>query len=796
MTHYRMAPIFCVRPTGVAFDVLLRAGTPVIAEAAARLARLEADAQAAIGEALARTGIELADNRTLRSRLEGKLKRRAAMSAERLAAHPWLVPYETAIAAVRTAQAELEALIEREYRRVHDELVRAATQELPDFLVIESEDFASEVDRLAEEAPGAHTSKDRQRDRTLALYLQRVCAKNDTVSRFGPTAWGTVGDGDGLVLQLGGITARRVELERWAVKALIALANTELDVRPEIAPRLHPLGHLDEAGFRRLDDGREVVLDAEARALAECCDGVTPGHRLGSLARLASLAERGVICWELEQLAIDASPLASLCADVDGWRDGEARGRWRPRLEQLVALVRRFADDTSAPGRRAILAELRAVLAEIGIAPPSTGRTLYAARNPINENCLQSGTIELGARAAERMVDEVSPWFDLFGDAVAYAGARVFRRLHELIVAAPHRGPMRYATLARIAREHGPGIEDDRLHTSLAREVFGELRSELAGHLADRPDAPEWQLSADDCAFLRRRHRFPIGGELSYPSADLQVVAASIADAEAGRLEWLVAELHFAPVLTQHVFNWSCPDLPALGAAITPSFENRPVCVTDAFIAAPVHVCGEAMMTTVPDATYVGVGRPKRGWQAVRPADAELVIDEERCDIRLRHAGRDLGSIIRTPRLLMGLHPFFPLERAPHTPRLRVGNVVVQRRSWYIESTALGDRSTGVSAAFVSALERERAERGIPRWVFGRPIPGQVRAEGNFARDKDNKPLYYDLESVVFLDILERRLRKYGGLILTEMLPSPQQLIWSQPAGRIAFELRTNYVAR
>jgi hypothetical protein len=190
----------------------------------------------------------------------------------------------------------------------------------------------------------------------------------------------------------------------------------------------------------------------------------------------------------------------------------------------------------------------------------------------------------------------------------------------------------------------------------------------------------------------------------------------------------------------------------------------------------------------------VGTGRPKPGWRAVRPADAEVVVDEERCDVRLRApgSGEDLGSLVRTIRLLTGLHPFFPLERAPHTPRLRVGDVVVQRRSWHVGSAALGEpRPAGVSAAFVAAVERERAARGIPRRVFARPAPGVLRAASFSARDKDTKPLYLDLESVVFLDLLERRLRKYGTLVFTEMLPTPDQLPWIQPEGRFTFELQT-----
>jgi len=163
--------------------------------------------------------------------------------------------------------------------------------------------------------------------------------------------------------------------------------------------------------------------------------------------------------------------------------------------------------------------------------------------------------------------------------------------------------------------------------------------------------------------------------------------------------------------------------------------------------------------------------------------------------MRLRApGGDDLGSIVRNVRLLAGLHPFFPLELEPHQPRLSVGDVIVQRRAWSVESSAIGDRPGGVSAAFVAAIERERAARDIPRWVFVRPAPGALRAGAWFGRDKDSKPLYIDLESIVFLDLLERRLRKYGTLIFTEMVPTPDELVWKLPDGRYTFELRTNLV--
>ena len=798
-SRYELAPIFGARPTGVAFDVLERLGTPQVSEAARRLALLEREAEVAAEAALARLREEVPD-RTLQQFLKRKLKKRIEIPADKQM--PWLDGYDRAVRAARGSATELEDLVWREYERVQADLLREGARELPDFLAIESEGFADDLERMVETAASTagHGNSDRRKlDRTLALYLQRVCAKNDSLSRFGPYAWGTVVPGEAVRIQpLPGIVQRRVEIERWVVIGLVAQMNADADVRPEACPRLHPHGCFEGSELHRLDEDRVIVLTAKEAAIVARCDGLVPAHQLGDLALLAELAERGVLRWELERLAIDVSPLASLQADVERWRGGPARERWRAILDEIAELARRFEVDVTAAGRRQIIAELRTRLESLEVEKRGDRlRTLYAARNPINENCLQAATITLGARTIQAVVDDATPWFELFRDAAAFAAARAFHQLHAIIAEAPrHGGKLRYSTLARLAQAHGlPSIENGSWHVRSGAETFEVIKRDFAEVLAGRLDAPEWQLTADDCAVLRRRHQFPPVGELSHASADLQISAASAEEAEAGRVEWIIAELHFGPTLVQHASYWGCPDKPALHAALARLMENKPFCVRDCFFDAPVHTCGEAAMAAMPHATYVGAGRPKPGWRTVRPADAEVVVDEEHCDVRLRAGGEDLGSMIRTLRLLSGLHPFFPLERDGHTPRLRVGNVVVQRQSWHLESDAIGERPHGVSAAFISRLERERATRGIPRRVYVRPVPG--RLTGTWAaRDKDNKPIYVDLESVMFLDILERRLRKYGALVLTEMSPSPEQLLWRLPSGGFTFELRTNVVPR
>jgi hypothetical protein len=549
----------------------------------------------------------------------------------------------------------------------------------------------------------------------------------------------------------------------------------------------------DGERWTRLDEDRELSLSDAERAIAARCDGATQAHALDQDV-LAALVEKGVVTWKHEPMAIDVSPLASLIADVERWRDTPVRERWRGRLARLGELCEELVADPSTESRQRIVTAVRAHLDEIGMAQRETNRALYAARNAISENCLQTGTFTVGARSLASMVAQAWPWFELYRDTTALAALRAYHRLHDVVRVAPRRaGVLHYSTLIRAAAAHGLSIHNDHWSRQVGSDTFEEVKRDFAALLASRPDAPEWRLTEDECLFLRNRERLP-PYEGAIPSADLQVSAANAKAAAAGDFQWVIAELHGPLTNVQHVLYWCCPDKPALHAAYA-HIDPHPFVIGDSYGEAPVHASGEAVMSARARPVYLGSGRPKPHWNTVRPADAEVIVDEERCDIRLRtSAGDDLGSIVRNVRLLAGIHPFFPLERSPHLPRLLVGDTIVQRRTWSVESAAIGDRPGGVSAMFTAAIERERAARGIPRWVFVRPAPGALGTGTWFGRDKDNKPLCLDLESVVYLDIFERRLRKYGTMLVTEMVPDPDHLVWQLPDGRYTFELRTNLI--
>ena len=175
-----------------------------------------------------------------------------------------------------------------------------------------------------------------------------------------------------------------------------------------------------------------------------------------------------------------------------------------------------------------------------------------------------------------------------------------------------------------------------------------------------------------------------------------------------------------------------------------------------------------------------------------------MFINQENGDVGLRKRGSHeyLGSFSRYWIIPLGFHPFY-FGRGPHMPRLRCGKVIVQRQSWTITADEIGSGNfTGVSRDLVVAIERLRAQRGLPRFVYIRPTEQALRRSGVEGRDKDTKPVFIDLESYLFLEIFHRWLMKAGEIEVTEMLPDPDHLLWRETDGRHTFEMRTLIVPR
>ena len=515
------------------------------------------------------------------------------------------------------------------------------------------------------------------------------------------------------------------------------------------------------------------------------------------MATLEALAGQNLIRWEMEVPALEAHAFDFLVADIARWRDGPARTRWLDALQPLAALPEKFARAVEPLARLAIIGEATERLKKLGTHKTAT-RFLYAATNPIGEECFRECNFSISEDLINEVARDAAPWIDLWRDNYAFVASRVAAGLRGLLEKAPLQNGalplpafLRYCANLKMPLT-GPGI------VVFAHLAFQEIKEGFRALLRDRADAPECELTAEDCQFVRRNFAYEKFDEFTYPSADLQLAARSREAVARGDYQWILAELHPSPALLHHGFYWSCPDKAVLTDALEKTLFGKPN-LHFGYFAVDFTATTAVRFDALPGRTkFVAPERSAGNWQSFRPADTEVFIDQATGDVgvRTRGAKEYLGSFARAWVIPLGFHPFsFSLGR--HTPRLRCGNVVVQRRSWTVAVEELGTGDfTGISRDLVTASERLRAARQLPRYVYIRPTEQALRRSGAEGRDKDTKPVFIDFESYLFLEIFHRWLVKAGELEVTEMLPTPDQLLWREPDGRRTFELRTQIIPR
>ncbi len=721
----------------------------------------------------------------------------AGDAPSRAFAHCWECASQLA-----AAETRLEESLQRELAAARSNLLEAARTVLPPYLVFTSEGLR---ERLAKQsaATGAlppRNKSSRAHERHLLLYLQRIAAKNDSLSAFGPEGWGTIG-GAPASLTLSprpGIAARETFLERWTAHGLAAALNGDPEVRAELAPRLNPNGRIEGNRFVFADTGETVALDDATRDLLRQIDSKTPAYSLGvEMTPLEQLARQKIIRWEVEVPALEPHAFDVLVADVAAWRDNAVRARWLERLQPLAQLPRKFAETDETAARTRIIDEADDRLQRLGALPKTGTRFLYSAANPIGEECFRECGFTIGEDLVGEVVRDAAPWIDLWRDCYAFVASRVSAGLRGLLEKAPTRnGALPLPAFLHVCEQLRMPLTGPAM-VGLAHMAFQEVKAAFRQQVAHRPDADEWQLTADDCHFVRKNLQYPKFDEYTYPSADMQISAKSVDAVGRGEYDWVLAELHPPVALLHHGFYWACPDKEGLGRALASTTKGRPTFHFGFFAIDFTATTAVRVLDAMPGLTsFVAPQRGDPRWRLIPPAEIEVFADEASGDVglRTRESHEYLGSFARAWVIPLGFHPFL-FGRTPHMPRLRCGKVIVQRRSWTVTLEELpAGNYTGVARNLVAAIERLRAAKGWPRHVYIRPSEQALRRSGAEGRDKDTKPVFIDLESYLFLEVFHGWLTKAGELEVTEMLPNPDHLLWQEADGRRTFELRTQIV--
>ena len=134
----------------------------------------------------------------------------------------------------------------------------------------------------------------------------------------------------------------------------------------------------------------------------------------------------------MEVPALEPYAFAVLCEDVAKWPSSPARDKWLSILQPIAKLPKKFAAEDSIAVRIEIMDEANRRLAELGGSREST-RFLYAATNPIGEECMRECNFEIGQNLIDEVATEAAPWVDLWRDNYAFVAHRIATGLRGIL---------------------------------------------------------------------------------------------------------------------------------------------------------------------------------------------------------------------------------------------------------------------------------------------------------------------------------------------------------------------------
>lgn len=641
-------------------------------------------------------------------------------------------------------------------------------------------------------------SKRKQRERTLAMYWLRYCAKAETIGFFGPAAWMSVGRGrEALAVDHGErlVAESRTFFERWALAALADWMVTRPGARWWFPPLPRPDVHLD--GDRLLlPGGRAMRLRPEDREVLGYADGERNGAAItealvreagwaadGARERvekiLTRLLKQRVLTWDAN-IPVDVRAERILRRRVAAVSDPELFVRFETVLTELD----RHRDAVDAAGSADELAlrldELDAFFVRTtGLDASRDEGKAYAGRTLCYQDAVRDCRVAIGTD----FLDAVARPLALVADAADWFGNRLVELVETEVAALVRAAAARRApvTLADVWPQvlglfWGGGAAP--VHTA-TRELAEKWRQVL-----DPVGAARVDLRVGDVE-ERARTVFATGPvrspHLALHSPDLQV--AQGAD---GNLTVVLGELHACLA--------TC-DLPFLDwTGDTGSLRDKVNAAIDAPRLVPLLPVdwkrNSGRMVPAP----IGAGDRLIGFTRA-PFDDRSRIDAA---VAITLAERDgtvtattpdgrewsMAELLAVPVSIIAADAFkIGLDRA-HAPRVTLDGLVLFRETWRVPAGEI---------PLAAKPDREGDYLAVRRWLRESGLPDQAFVKF----PQETKPSLVDFTSptlvLSFANLVRRtqRLDADATVILSEPLPHPEDSWLTDSDGeRYVSELR------
>ncbi|GAA2793027.1 lantibiotic dehydratase [Kitasatospora sp. CM 4170] len=633
-------------------------------------------------------------------------------------------------------------------------------------------------------------SKRRQRERTLAMYWLRYCAKAETIGFFGPGAWISVGRGRRAIDFEPGpalTSASRTSFERWTIAALGEWMSEQPGARWWFPPVLRPDVHLD--GDRLVMPGRKVVRlrgddvqvlrradgDRNGEAIADVLaaeeqwDAATARTRVEKV--LGRLLKQRLIAWDAN-VPVDVRAEEVLRRRVAAIGDPELFVRYDAVLAELGRLRDGIDRATTAEELVEALDLLDGFFVRTtGQAASREEGKAYAGRTLCYQDSLRDCRMDLG----QDFLDGIARPLALVADAADWFG----NRLAELVEA-------EVAALVRAAAErHGTVTLADVWPQVLAlfwgenaapvHAATRELALKWREVIALDPDAPASEPVRLSVAGIEERARavFATGPvrspHLAVHSPDLQVVAPSVDAVNAGDYTVVLGELH-ACLATL--------DLPFLDwTADRGSLRDKVNAAIGAPRLVPLLPVGwkrnSGRMVPAP----IGAGDRLIGFtrapfderDRIDPAAAITLAEADGTVTATTPDGRgwSLPELLAVLISIIACDAFkIGLDR-PHAPRVTLDDLVLFRETWRLRAEEVG---------LPAKADRHRDYLAVRRWVTRHRLPEQAFVKF----PEETKPSLVDFTSptlvLSFANLVRRARQADPGAVVTvsEPLPAPE----------------------
>jgi hypothetical protein len=659
------------------------------------------------------------------------------------------------------------------------------------------------LDKLA---PGYRSKPQKRRDRekALAMYVQRYCSKAETIGSFGPASWFSIGTGDApMTVHYGPslIEAKKVYFERWAIAELGNWMSAQDGARWWFPPVLRPDVHLD--GERLLVPGRGPVrlTPVEARMLA-LADGNRHGDDIAdalgepdaaTLVRkaLSRLARQRMVTWDAN-IPVNDRAAEVLRRRVNAIGDLDLFFRFDAIVVELDAHKARIAGASTSDELVAALAELDDWFSAItGAAATHSGGKSYAGRTLAYFDATRDVRLDLSPAFFDKfaqplaIVASAADWFgNRLAELVEQAAAELVRA-----AAAKTKGQVTLADVWAAVLGLFWG-DDPRPVTTAIAELSAKWARAIgaagipAGTARITLDATEVTERAR-AEFGDRPGRWP---HLAVHSPDLQLVAASPEAVNAGDYTVVLGELHAClSTLDLQFLDWTVPgghgslrDLVNAGipaSRLVPLFPVGWRRNSGRFV--PTSLGSTERSLGFTRAPVVDRGRvdPVVGISLAVEDDQVLATTPDGVTRRLPELLAVLLSMVAADAFKIGLP-------GRHTPRLAIDDLVVFRETWRIPAAEL---------ELPEKVDRHRDYLCVRRWLDTTGVPAQLFVK--FAGE--DKPAFFDLTSPTmvrcFVNLARAALRVDANTVLglSEPLPDPRESWLSDVNGdRYVSELR------